>query len=302
MTRSALLILLAFIAFSLSSVTLRAEPAASPPNPRAAADTLFDRAAELLAKDPAAAKSLFSRAAAAYEQLLPAAHAQFERAALSYNAGAARQLAGDTGQAVLHFRRAELLAPITSGLRERLAAARAEASGSPTAVAAPTPDAWQSTLDIASSLPRSPFWIALLACYVLFWVILFLRIIMPAHMPFRPRTGQLWIPTVVFLLCAPAVAWPVYRDTAAQSEIVVLSETIPRAEPDDRIGGPATTAAFKPGRELRVIDARLGGDGQQWLRVAEPGSAADPASVPIWIPASAAARVLDRAISAAKVG
>ncbi len=303
MIRPFLLIIFAtLIGFTPAAAPLRADTAAPPPTPRAAADALFDRASDLLAKDPAAAKSLFSRAAAAYEQLLPTSHAQFELASLSYNAGAARQLAGDTGQAVLHFRRTQLLAPITSGLRERLAAARAEANGSSaTTASAPPPDAWQSTLDMAVSLPRSPFCIALLACYILFWSILLLRIIMPTHARFRPRATLLWIPTICFLLCAPAVAWPIYRDSIAQGEIVILSETIPRAEPDDRIGGPATTAPFKPGRELRVIDDRAGGDGQHWLRVAEPGSAADPLSVPIWIPAAAAARVLDRAISPARV-
>ena len=297
-----LMIFATIICFILAAAPLRADTAAPPPTPRAAADALFDRASDLLAKDPAAAKSLFSRAAACYEQLLPTSHAQLEHASISYNAGTARQLAGETGQAVLHFRRAQLLAPITSGLRERLAAARAEANGSPaTTASAPAPSAWQSTLDMAGSLPRSPFIVAMLACYILFWAILLLRIIMPTHARFRPRATLLWIPSICFLLCAPSVVWPMYRDVIARNEIVILSETIPRAEPDDRIGGPATTAPFKPGRELRVIDDRAGGDGQRWLRVAEPGSAADPLSVPIWIPAAAAARVFDRAISPATV-
>lgn len=276
------------------SIHARADQVAPAPNPRAAADALFDRAAELLPKDPAASKSLFTRAAAAYERLIPLSEGQLDRASLSYNAGAAHQLAGDTGRAVLAFRRAQLLAPITPGLSERLAAARAQASGSPeTVAAAPTTDTSQWLLDLARSIPRSIRWGVLAAASTLFWLLLLLRITIPAGAALRPRPLHLWIPAIICLLTLPTIAALWRADSLARRDAVILVETTPRSQPDDRIGAPSTTAPFKTGRELHILEETSGGDGQPWLRVSESREA-DPEAAPIWIPASAAARVLDQ--------
>lgn len=292
----AILLLLALTIGTLSATPqARANSVGAAPAARAAADLLFDRAVELLPKDPATAKALFARTAAHYEHLSTVTSDQSTRASLLYNAGAARQLAGDNGRAVLNFRRAHLLVPITPGLSERLAAARTEVAGAapPTTAAAPAANSYEWLLDVARSIPRSIRWSVFACSYGLLWAMIFARIVAKsAGSSFRPHVLLLWIPGTICLLSIPAIATLWYSDALARRDIVILSETIARSEPDDRIGTPAATAPFKPGRELRILEERSGGDGQPWLRVSESTSA-DAESTPAWIPASAAARVLD---------
>jgi hypothetical protein len=262
--------------------------------PRAAADARFDHAAELLPKDPATAKAEFVKAATAYEQLAFELRGQRARASAFYNAGASHQLAGDLGRAVLDFRRAELLAPITPGLRERLTAARAEAKGEPTSVAAtPTSDTWQWVHDMDRSIPRPDRWLWLVVPYAFFWAMLLLRIVLPPASRLRPHQLFLWIPAGMCVISTSALVKLWREDAITARDVVILSDTIGRAEPDDLVGTPASGAAFKPGRELRVVEERLGGNGQPWLRVRPADAPSDSPDPAAWIPATSAARVID---------
>lgn len=292
----AIAFLLALIIGTLSSAQqARANSVGAPAAARAAADLLFDRSVELLPKDPASAKALFARTAAQYEHLSTVTSDQTTRASILYNAGAAHQLAGDNGRAILNFRRAQLLAPITPGLSERLAAARAEVAGtgSPTIASGARNGASQWILDFARSVPRSIPWTFFACSYVLFWTVLIAGIVARSvGSSFRQHVLLLWIPGLTCILSIPTIATFWYSDTLARREIVILSESIARTEPDDRIGAPAATAPFKSGRELRVIDERVGGDGQPWLQISE-SSSVEVDSAAAWIPAAAAARVLD---------
>ncbi len=270
-----------------------ADPTAPPLDPRAVADALFDHAADLLLKDPTAAKPEFARAASAYELLIPETPGQHARASIFYNAGAAHQLSGNLGRAVLDFRRAELLAPATPGLRQRAAAARAEAKGE---VALTTitesPDASQWFRDQLRSIPRAFRWHALTITSIAFWCVLLLRVLLPPLSRWRPRPLLLWIPGLAALLCLPMLATLWQQDTLARAEVVVLSETIGRTEPDELTGAPSASSSFKPGRELRVLEDRIGGTGQPWLHVAAE-QVPDAVEAAIWIPGSSAAHVLD---------
>ncbi len=292
----AIFVLLALAIGTLfSTPQTHANSVGAAPAARAAADLLFDRSVELLPKDPASAKALFARTAAQYEHLSTVTTDQSTRASLFYNAGAARQLAGDNGRAILNFRRAQLLAPITPGLSERLAAARAEATGAttPTTASAPAANSYQWLLDFARSVPRSIRWTFFACSYVVFWTMLLVRIVArSAGSSLRPHALLLWIPGIICLLSIPTIATLWYTDSLARQDIVILSETIARSEPDDRIGVPAATSPFKPGRELHILEERSGGDGQPWLRISE-SLFAEADSAPAWIPASVAARVLD---------
>jgi hypothetical protein len=295
MTLRPLPILAGFLLTLVALSFARADQApTTPAQPRAVPDALFDRAVESLSKNPVAAKPQFSRAAAAYERLLDAPLSQADRARVLYNAGAAHQLAGDFGRAVLDFRRAELLAPITPGLRERLAAARSAVAGEPLASSTPQdPSTWQDLRDFISSVPRVVSWRFAAAAFIAFWAFIFLRIIVPPISVWRPYPLLLWIAGLGVLLLIPVLAMLWNQDAQAAAEIVVLAETVGRDQPDDLTGRPSSVAPFKPGIELLALDHRIGGNGQTWVRVRPRSATASVDDPTLWIPAAAAASVLD---------
>ncbi len=267
----------------------------SPVDPVAA----FDRGVQLLEKDPFAAKARFEDAAAGFERLLSGPLSQADRAHVLYNLGASRQLAGDHGRAVLALRRAELLAPATAGLRERLAAARATARGDvvpPTApgLGAGTKgeaefDAWGFARDWALSVPRLWLWWCAIAGWVLLWTLVLLRAALPEWMA-RPGMGVLT--ACLMVAAAPAGMLVVHelRERAAEQQVVVMKDLAARTEPDDLTGGLAPTGTLKAGAEMRVMERRVGGNGEEWLRVRPLTDATDQPGqepVPLWLPRAA---------------
>ncbi len=293
-------------AIALLAICLACLPALAAPGPRpnnevtadlcSAANILFDHAADVQSKDPTAAKPLFARAAREYEAVLSQPLSQSAQAEVLTNAGAAHHLSGDLGLAMLDLRRAELLSPATPNLRERLLAARAalkSEAATPTSATAPVHDTgiWELTRSLALSAPRQWLWRIAAIGYVCFWSTLLIRLLLPS--PGAARIGPAWLIALGTLCVIPAIALAGMhvRDVDAQSQAVVLVESIGRAEPDNLTGVPSSPAPFKPGTELRILDERVGGDGRSWLRVAQADASPAPDELPIWIPEAVAARV-----------
>ena len=285
---------------TLAPITARAQSSTPSPTISGAedADALFDRAADMLLKDPVAARPIFSRAASAYENLLTLPLSQSAQARVLSNAGAAHHLAGDFGPAMLDLRRAELLSPATPNLRVRLAATRAAVRTDSAAPATPPASAHEADLadlarDLALSAPHQWLWRAASLGYACFWSALLLRLLIPHDLARKPGPAILVALAALFAIPAGAIAALHFRDASAATQAVVLHESIGRSEPDDLTGAPSSPAPLKPGSEIRVLAERSGGDGRTWIRIAPIDAPSAPDDSPIWIPESAAARVLD---------
>jgi hypothetical protein len=266
---------------------------------------VFDQGVVLLTKDPLGAKAKFETAASGFERRLAGETSQWELGRTWYNIGTARQLAGDDGRAMLALRRAEHLAPALGGLGERLAAARSAARGdvaAPPAASPPTPaapakaetlrgefDAWGMTKAWAFSIPRVWVWWSAVGAWGLLWMVVMVRLLL-ARAAWRPGVG-------LVLACATLAAVPVgllvvndIRDRAAEQTGIVMKETAARTEPDDLTGGIAPGGALRAGAEVEIVERRLGGNGEEWLRV-RVGAADD---VRLWVPAGVVETVADR--------
>lgn len=263
-----------------------AQPRASEasPDPIAA----FDRGVELLPKDPFAARERFQVAADGFERQLNSPLSQWERARLWYNIGAARQLADDNGPAVLALRRAELLAPATAGLRERLAAARRAARGdaSPPGGADAPFDAWSFARDWALTVPRAWLWRTAIAGWLTAWALVLLRMVVGAG-PIRPSRSL--VAACFLATAAPAGMLSVHEalERKAFGQAVVMTDSTARTEPDDLTGGLAPSGALKAGTEMSVVERRVGGNGEPWVRVRATPVATEQAQAPLWLPESA---------------
>jgi hypothetical protein len=293
MARRMMTFVVSFIVLCVAqSATLQTKAAAAPVDPVA----LFDQGVEQLGKDPFAAEAKFEAAATEFERDLATPMSQWDRARGWYNVGASRQLAGDVAGAVIALRRAELLAPVTAGLSERLAAARSAARGdlaAPSVLGATTPakgevdfDAWMFARDWAFSVPRAWLLWSTIAMWCVLWVAVLGRIVM-RWSPLRPGL-------IVVIVCALGAAAPAgmlvvheLRQRAAELEVVVMSDLAARTEPDDLTGGLAPSGALKAGMELRVVERRVGGNGEEWVRVRPANESTEPAEqepVPLWVP------------------
>lgn len=207
---------------------------------------------------PANQAAAFQEAKLLYEQgeYLKAAEA-FERlatngvstAALHFNLGNAWLKAGRTGQAMLHYRLAERLAPRDRDVQTNLRLARTLVRGD----APPRPTWW-----------RRPFqWLTLnewtLAATAAFWLCLLLRatgFLKPGWWP-RLRTGfRGGIALTVLLGLAACVAWSLHPGREA---VVIGGDATLRHGPLEE--SPAIQL-LKPGQELVVVDRQPG-----WVRV-----------------------------------
>lgn len=289
----------------------RAEQATpAPAAARPAEEAAFDRAAELMGRDALAARTQFEKAADLYEATLTQPLSQYALARTFYNLGTARQLAGDDGRAMLAFRRADLLAPATPGLAERVAAIRAssqsiESGGAAMAVgtgpgastvakkqAATSADAAAVVRAWVLSAPRVWLWWGAIGAWAAMWGVLVLRMAL-AERSWRPGRWMATCAAVVCAACGGLLATMVGREVRAQADVVVLREIVPRAQPDDLTGQPAG-GALRPGAELAIAEEREGGDGQMWARVRHPDAEIAPDEQGMWVPMGSVGRVVER--------
>jgi hypothetical protein len=282
----------AFVLAALAALLCARAGLAQSPGPAADPTTQFDRAAELLTKDPFAAKSLFAKAATGFETRLAATHSQSDRARVLYNLGVTRQLGSDTARAVLAFRRADLLMPAIPGLDEHLAAARAAAKGEP-APELRGRDANAASLarEWSLSIPQVWLWRSALAAYGIFWALVLVRTL-ARYASWRPPVSLMLAVAIAGLLPAALLAVDLRREHEARSQAVVLTEIATRLQPDDLVGQPSPAGTLKPGMEVAILEERTGGNGQPWLRVRSLGAPEVLEESAAWIPAPAAERIV----------
>ncbi len=117
-----LLIFLTVLAAVLSPIKSSALDTAEVWNLYRDGESYFRQANELLRTDPAAAKGLFEKAALSFETV----HREggIENGRLLYNIGNIYFRLGDTGKAILHYRRAERFIPNDVNLQQNLNYAR----------------------------------------------------------------------------------------------------------------------------------------------------------------------------------
>jgi hypothetical protein len=282
---------LAVLLAAVFSAPVRAQEAKPPADPSA----VFDRGADLLAKDPFAAKASLAKAAAGYERMLALPLSQQDRARVLYNLGVARQLGGDLGPAVLALRRAELLMPALPGLAEHLVSAQAAARGEPAPdVRGRDVDAGALARAWALSIPRHWLWRAALGSLVVFWSILLVRTLVSTA-AWRPSISLAIAAALVGVLAGGLLAEQLRRDRIAERRAVVIADVVARSQPDDLIGQPSAAGALKPGSEITILEERTGGNGQTWFRVRPPGAVESPEETSAWIPSPTAERISARA-------
>lgn len=215
------------------------------------AQSAFDQAVNVSARDEAAARRLFADSAAAYRALLDGG---LRNAALEYNTGNAFYRAGELARGILHLRRAQRLAPADEDVAANLKHMRADVAPQITST---TPPLIRSLFDWHTRVsPRVRWWTALLAggagwALLLAW----LR---------RRNNGLLTAAVCGVVLGAAASAsllWQLHAERHTPAAVVVASQQplrIGRGEGYD----PALREPLGPGVELRVLDTRGG-----WVRV-----------------------------------
>lgn len=227
------------------------------------ANAAFRRGLELSSSHPQDARVEFARAAAGYETLAASVRSE----SLLTNLGNACLLAGDTGRAVLNYRRALRLAPAHAGAQAGLSAARQRVG-----VAAPSRDptmlAW--TTAWRAFVPAPVVWAVATVAWAAGWALLTFRV-------GRAR-----------LAAALALCWGVaavggtlhllerWVDRASGEAVVVRDGVTGLNGPAAGVYQPSFDKPLAAGVEVRVLERRAG-----WARV----TLADGRET--WVPAEA---------------
>lgn len=222
----------------------------------AEANDAFRQANELRPSDPDQAAELYRRAALRYERLL--GERGISNSKLYCNLANAYFQAGDIGQAILNYRKAERLDPGDPNVQRNLAFARTKRS---------------DKLDPASGgqvVKTLLFWHfewskgtrvrLFVGAWVLMWAVLVLR-----------RFGQRWAPreiaagtAVAALLLAGSMAYQSLDEARSVAGVIVSPETVAR-QGDGPIYEPAFREPLHAGTEFSVLEERPG-----WCHVELP--------------------------------
>lgn len=269
------------------SASLSLAETVSPTDTLQRANADYSQAVQLAPTDRTRSEQAIANAATAYRQVLntPGLSAP-DAARVLYNIGNAELLRGDTGRAILNYRRAQVLDPTVPGLAENLGRARARVAGQGDA-GLHTDAADRTSVSVPWAFDRTRVLYIAAWFAAAFWAVLLVRALLG---PDRRRPHWLWaVPPAVAVLAA--VAWLsvlMKREQDASGACVVTAPAAARTSPDT-LTGEAAGAAMKPGMELIAIDQRQGADGQLWARV-RAREADDAQSV--WIPQVAIEAVL----------
>lgn len=215
-----------------------------------AANDAFQQGNELLSDDPSAAYDLYSRAALRFERLLQ--DGEVRNGKLHYNLGNAYFRMGDVGQAILHYRRAELYRPGDQNLRQNLRYARSQRLDrfEPTAHLRALRTLFFWHYDFAPTTRLR----LLTALWSVFWGVAAVRL-------FRPRwitRSALWLPGLPALLLAASLGVDA-AGGAEKSGVVTAQETVAR-KGDGAGYEPSFTEPLHAGAEFRLVERR-----PEWL-------------------------------------
>lgn len=244
---------LSFVAVTTSHASTVSEADAASILSRA--ESSYDRGIAQLPAEPLAAKAAFAEAAAAYRELAEARG--IRNARLLASLGNAYLLAGDTGRAVLSYRRAERLDPADATVRAGMELVRSRVGTPVNAGFSFQSSGWLSAVHRVIT-PASLLRIGI-AAWVLGWLALALATVRPGVG--RTRQGGL-AAVVVGAACIGFVIADIAGQRASPESVLVEDGVIGHNGP----GGAAYGATFdKPmaaGVELIMVEQR-----GEWLRV-----------------------------------
>lgn len=235
-----------------------------------AAIAAYDRAAEAAVVDPHAARQSYQEAATQFEALRAAG---VENAALEYDLGNTYFRLQHLGQALVHYRRAEALAPDDPRIAANLRYARGQVE--PQLKPAVETRLMRQLLFWHYDTPLNYRVRATYVLSALAWVLLFIWL--------RVRRPALLVAGVFALVLAWAAGGSAVfelRDLQARPPAVVTGDSVTLRLARGAGADPALNAPLGPGVEVRILEAR--GD---WLRVQLPSDQTG------WLPAAAVTRV-----------
>lgn len=235
------------------------------------AESFFERGVERFERDGEVARALFEQAAIHYDAVVE--HHGIRNAPLLVNLGNAAMLAGDTGRAVLAYKRAEVLEPMDEHVRRSLAQARGRVG----VELKPSVDTRMHDLLLAwrGVIPRrAMLWTSLLG-YVALWLLALLRLHGRA-----PWSRRLLAPAIT--LCAIPMALLLHEQRVIESsrDGVLMRDAPALNGPSEGVYEPTFDRGLPAGVEVRVLETRDG-----WARV----ELIDGRET--WVPESALARV-----------
>ena len=213
--------------------------------------TNLDSAIEQLDTGDLQSEAALKQSAAILEQVM--GEHDVQSPGIYHALGNAYMLQGDTGRAVLAYRRGEILDPTNSELRYSLAFARSSVS---TQVQQSTSNrAWKLILSWRGYIPRHLLTTLFLILFTVGWVAISAKTVNFGPKAFA-RLGVLLIAGSVLPAVMLGSDW--YHTHSADSAIVTQSETFARTGPDDSVYNLVYEEALASGIELRVIETRDG--------------------------------------------
>ncbi len=237
------------------------------------AESSYDRGIAQLPSEPAAAKGAFSEAAAAYREL--AEVRGIRNARLLANLGNAYLLAGDTGRAVLSYRRAERLDPSDALVRAGLELVRSRVGTSVNPVTTFPSSGWLAEMHrvIAPG--------ALLRIGIAAWVFGWLALALATVRPGVGRTRQSAVAAIVVgAACIGFVIADIAVQRASTESVLIEDGVIGHNGPGGATYGATFDKPMAAGVELTIVEQR-----GEWMRVRlEDGRET-------WVPSSSVERV-----------
>ncbi|HBS28963.1 MAG TPA: hypothetical protein DEB06_05830 [Phycisphaerales bacterium] len=217
----------------------------------AEASRKFDEGAATIAADRARGVALLDESVALFERVLR--DAGLENGRVYYNIANARMLQGDTGRAVLNYRRAQRLMPADQAIAGALEGARRRVQGR----VEPQGNERAGQLLLAWHYAFSPGvrFAGLALCSALFWGLALARLARAV-----PR-GAWWGAGVAALVGGVLLGSLIASERAFQRSaeaVIVAPSVVGRKGPDESGYQPAFTDALHAGLEVTIVEARPG--------------------------------------------
>jgi hypothetical protein len=213
------------------------------------ANTAYSDGAKKLSSNRDGAIESFKKSAALYKRAAEAAGDSMS-GALMYDIGNASMLAGDTGEAVLWYKRAERVMPNDAAVKANLAKAREKVGAN-----VPRGGRGDSFMDQLTMLefvaPAVRFWVAAVA-FAGMWGLALVRVWSAGWRPSRLGVAACG---AVALVAGGSLAPRELRLREAR-EAVVLNEITGRAGPDAGAYEAKPASPLKGGTEVRVVEER----------------------------------------------
>lgn len=250
MSKLTRLIMIATLLLALPASPLLAQ---SPPPELETALSKLDEGTTLLEYRDARSEAVLSEAAALLNAVIE--EHGLRTPGVYHALGNAYMLAGDTGRAVLAYRRGEQIDPTNIKLRESLAHARSQI---PVRVEPETTGRlWRWSMLWRGRVPRIALWTTFAALFTLGWIACAARVLGLA--PRAAATGGGW---AIALSLIPfgllAAEWSAHQ--GSDDAVITQPGVIARTGPDDQIYDPVFEQALTPGVEGRIVESRDGWD------------------------------------------